>query len=193
MTYGTLIYFFYWNVYIPYLRIKKQLAIESLDYLKTHINSLTHWSVVAQLSSRIGIFTPDTCDCKVEYELLYSTSDPDYKTYTPLQIINQCNIHQDETTVEDLWTELNKDNIKKNRAWRVLLDNALPSMIQTNPDGVIEFKKNIEISWAWSGQKPERTLTITISGITLTQNQKNAAQAKIDERYPNQNIILVNN
>jgi hypothetical protein len=138
-------------------------------------------------------WTPDTCECIIDCEVTSTSPDPDDQVFTPVEIINQCDIHQDETTIQDLWDALHKDNTKKNLTWKVILDNALPSMIQTNPDGIIEFRKNINISWSWSGQKPERTLTINVSGITLSQNQLNTAQTKIDQKYPNQNIILVNN
>lgn len=144
------------------------------------------------MALKTNIWKPDTCNCIVEYEFDDSLSI-DQVTHTIKNSISKCSIHTDEPTLQDHWNALRNENPKKNRAWRLLLNNAPPEMIKTNDEGEIEFKRNIIITWMWSGTRPNRVLTINLKGYTLTQAQINFVNNKIDQEYPNQNIIFTNN
>ena len=64
-------------------------------------------------------------------------------------------------------------------------------MIENLPDGSKQFKKGVNISWAWSGLPPDRVLTITVTGTTLTTQQKNAIQNRLNSRFGTGKITVV--
>ena len=136
-------------------------------------------------------WTLDSCGCQVV--LHKANSDPLDDTWICDQVLRICPIHINEPTNQDLLQALLSENRRRQGVRKVLLDNAPAQMILTNPDGSITFRDNILLTWEWSGVRPDRTLTVTLTGHTLTTNQKNAVQTKINQRYPNLNIIFVNN
>jgi hypothetical protein len=58
-------------------------------------------------------------------------------------------------------------------------------------NGSRTFKKGITATWSWSGTAPNRLMTITVTGIVLTTNQKNAIQTKLNERFGINNVTIV--
>lgn len=141
---------------------------------------------------KINTFRPDTCNCILGINIDDQASIDDI-TPSLSEIIFKCSIHSDEDTDNDVFQAIVVENRRKNLVWRNLLDNALSDMIETGEDGIIRFKSNIIITWSWSGVKPMRTLTIRLLGKILTTNQKNIVQNRLDNAFPNQNIVFVNN
>ncbi len=135
-------------------------------------------------------WSPDTCECILEYT--WDNSVPqDQITIQPANIIVKCSAHntiQQSTTV---FNTVKEENGRKNISHSVILDNS-PSTAYDIVDGNRQFKNGIIVSWSWSGTVPNRILTITVSGIKLTQNQKNSIQAKLDERLGISNVVFVN-
>ena len=70
--------------------------------------------------------------------------------------------------------------------------NAPASMLSTKDNGTIYLKKGITIEFAYSGTQPNRLLTLTVTGITLTQQQINKAQTALDTKF-GINQVVVNN
>jgi hypothetical protein len=70
-----------------------------------------------------------------------------------------------------------------------LINRVPASMIDTLPDGSKDFKKGVNVSWAWSGQPPNRVLTITVSGATLTPTQKNAINTALSNRFGDKVVL----
>ena len=136
-------------------------------------------------------FKSDTCECVLSIEFDDQAAIDDIQ-YSISQVVSKCSIHSDEDTNNDVLQAVVVENRRKNLVWRNLLDNALSDMIETGEDGIIRFKSNIIITWSWSGVKPMRTLTIRLLGKILTTNQRNVVQNRLNNAFPNQNILFVN-
>lgn len=134
---------------------------------------------------------PDTCDCILEYTW-DDTLTPDQITHTLDKIVRRCSAH--ETLVDDttVYNTVKEENPRKNITVQLLLDNAPTSVYDVQVDGSRTFKKGIEVTWAWTGVSPNRLMTITVIGITLTTNQKNVIQTKLNERFGINNVTIVN-
>lgn len=134
----------------------------------------------------------DTCECIVEYS--YDDSLPnDQVVYNANKVIHKCPDHQSINTNSGLWNVLTEENPRRNIARKILLNNAPASVYDLRPDGVSRmFKPGVDVDFKWSGTVPDRVLTITLIGVTLTANQKNAAQNFLDNRFPPGKVIFVN-
>lgn len=133
---------------------------------------------------------PDTCDCIVEYTW-DDAIPPENVTHT-LDVVNRrCIDHQHLATDTDVYNVLKEENPRKNIAQQLLIDNAPTSIFDLNEDGVRVFKKGIVAQWSWSGLAPNRLMTISVTGVSLTTNQKNAIQTKLSERFGLNNVTIV--
>ena len=138
---------------------------------------------------------PDTCDCQLLYQC--DVDLPlEQRTFTVLAFEIRCNAHSNSNLPtmnnQQVWDDVIIPEFrKKNDSIQTLLDNA-PNSVYDLDGGTRIFKKNIMVSWSWSGTAPNRLLTITIYGISLTGNQLNAINAKLDERYGISNVVIVN-
>lgn len=125
-------------------------------------------------------WSPDTCQCVIEYNADLSLS----------RVVNACAAHQGGTESTVFNTVL-EENPRKNRSLKEILDNAPASMIDTDGEGTRTFKNGITVDFDWSGVAPDRTLTLTVKGITLTTPQKNAIQTKLDTRFGAGKVTVV--
>lgn len=130
--------------------------------------------------------TLDTCECKYYYN---ST------TQNPHELISfdkKCNAHQTISNDQTLFNILFEENGRKNESWQMILDNAPSTIYEFDVEGTKIFKTGIVVSWSFTGTPPNRVLTLTITGISLTGAQKNSIQTKLDQRFGISNIIIVN-
>ncbi len=134
---------------------------------------------------------PDTCLCIVEYTW-DDTLSPDQVTHTLDRVVRRCPDHQNLANDITVWNTIREENPRKNITNQLLLDNAPSSVYDIQSDGSRAFKKGITATWSWSGVAPNRLMTITVTGITLTTNQKNAIQTKLDQRFGISNVTIVN-
>jgi hypothetical protein len=64
-------------------------------------------------------------------------------------------------------------------------------MFDVQPDGVTRiFKRGISFWISWTGTAPNRQLTLTLQGITLTTNQKNSLQTKLNTRFGISKVVI---
>lgn len=91
----------------------------------------------------------------------------------------------------NVWNTIKEENPRKNITTQLILDNSPNTVYDLNADGSRIFKKGINVSWSWSGTAPNRLMTITVTGIVLTTNQKNAIQTKLNERFGINNVSIV--
>lgn len=128
-------------------------------------------------------WTPDTCDdppCVFEYT--------DDGTGTLTTTINKCTRHssQADSTAYD---NVKEENQRKNLSHQFIMDNG-PAGLSDLVNGVKTLKNNITISWTWSGTPPDTILTLSYSGITLTQNQRNTVQSALNTRFGSGKVVL---
>lgn len=133
---------------------------------------------------------PDTCGCIIEYT--WDDSLPqDLVTHTLDRITRRCAAHQNLVTDTDVYNVVREENPRKNITNQIVLDNSPNTVYDINTDGTRIFKKGLVASWTWSGTAPNRLMTVTVSGITLTTNQKSAIQTKLTERFGINNVTIV--
>jgi hypothetical protein len=144
------------------------------------------------MTIRTTRYSPDTCDCIIEYTW-DDTIPEDSIVLTLDQVKTRCAAHAGMANNTDVYTTVTEENSRKNLAHRNLLDNG-PNIIYDidASSGTRVFKKGIRISWNWTGTVPNRMLTITLTGITLTTNQRNNAQTALNTRFGVGRVTLVN-
>jgi hypothetical protein len=143
------------------------------------------------MTIRTTRWRPDTCDCVIEYTW-DDTLSPDQVTHTLDTVRRKCSFHENMPSDTDVWNCIKEENPRKNITNQLILDNSPNSVFDVNEDGTRIFKKGIEASWSWTGVAPNRLMTITVTGIVLTTNQKNAIQTKLNERFGINNVTFVN-
>jgi hypothetical protein len=137
------------------------------------------------MATKITRYKPDTCECILEYSWDDTTTE-DQRVHTPTSIVQKCAAHQ---TIPDTPTVFNTvvmdENPRKNLSLDEILQNA-PSTAWYDIDatsGTRVFKKGITIDWTWSGTAPNRSLALTITGITLTTQQRNTLQTRLNNKF----------
>ena len=126
-------------------------------------------------------YSPDTCDCSLEYD--WDSTDPETnRTHTLKRFVNVCSAHQGLGNDTARWNAVFEENPRKNTAHQLILDNG-PTALSDLIDGTRQLKANIAITFTWSGTAPDRVLTISYTGITLTTNQKNSIQTFLNSRF----------
>jgi hypothetical protein len=126
-------------------------------------------------------WSPDTCECVIEYNADVTLS----------RVVQACAAHQGGTEATVFQTVL-EENPRKNHSINEILQNAPAAMFDIDAEsGQRVFKRGITVDFAWSGIAPNRTLTLTVTGITLTANQKTAIQNKLDTRFGAGKVTVV--
>jgi len=131
----------------------------------------------------------DTCACQIE--LTYDDTTPlDTRTYTPSNYINVCSFHSGISDINTRHSTVVEENQRKNNARQTVLDNAPTTIIDTMPDGTKQLKRGISIDFTVTGTAPNRVVTLTVTGINLTNQQKNNIQNFLDNRFGAGKVIL---
>lgn len=126
-------------------------------------------------------WSPDTCECIIEYEADGNLT----------KVVQACDAHKgnSESTVYQTVLE---ENPRKNKSFKEILDNAPPGMFDLDEEsGTRIFKRGITVDFEWTGTAPNRTLKLIVKGITLTANQLNAVQAKLDNKLGAGKVTIV--
>ena len=134
-------------------------------------------------------YSPLTCACVYELQIDDSTNP---STKTLYAVHNRCPEHQHITNDTTFTNVVIEENSRYAYAYGLILDNAPNNVFDLDESGSRVFKKGITVSWAFTGETPNRVLTITVTGITLTQNQINSIQTKLNERFGVSNVTIVN-
>ena len=130
---------------------------------------------------------PDTCPCIIEYT--WDDTVPESSRVHTLSSITKCNIHTSLTNNSAYSTVLD-ENPRKNLSLLTCLENG-PTALFDTIDGTRQLKGNITFNWSWSGTAPNRVLTISFTGITLTTNQRNTIQTFLNNRFGVGKVTLV--
>ena len=133
------------------------------------------------MAINITRWSPDTCDCVIEYSW-DDTVSADQRVHTLSNYVKKCSAHSILSTDNDRWNTVFEENPRKNNAYQLILDNG-PTGLSDLINGSRQIKDGITINTSWSGIAPNRVLTITVTGFSLTQNQKNAIQTFLNNRF----------
>jgi hypothetical protein len=126
-------------------------------------------------------WSPDTCECVIEYN----------DDGTLSKVVKACDAHDGDAD-DKIFENVKEENPRKNHSLKEILDNAPPGLFEVDPEsGTRVFKKGITVDFSWQGVKPNRTLTLTVNGITLTSTQRNAIQAKLNNRFGAGKVTIV--
>ena len=134
-------------------------------------------------------WSPDTCACQLEYTW-DSTDSETSRTHTFLNYINRCPAHPSLSTDTQRYNAVSEENLRKNDSFGIALNNGPAILFDTQVDGTRSLKNGITFSWTWSGTAPNRLLTITYTGISLTTNQRNAIQTKLDNKFGIGKVVI---
>ncbi len=141
--------------------------------------------------TKITNWSPDTCSCVLQYS--WDDTEPeDTRTHTPTNIVQRCSAHASLSDTNTVFNTVMDENPRKNLSLDEILQNA-PSTAWYDIDaesGSRVFKKGITINWTWSGTAPNRNLTLTFTGVTLTTQQRNTLQTRLNNRFGNGKVVI---
>ena len=132
-------------------------------------------------------WSPDTCGCVIEYTWDNTTVESE-RVHT-LSTITKCAIHSSQTNT-DAWNTVLEENPRKNNTLEQILASSPTTALYDTLNGTRQFKSGITVSTSWSGTVPNRVLTITITGISLTTQQKNTIQTALNTRFGSGKVVL---
>ena len=128
----------------------------------------------------------DTCSCyHVEQ---YDDTDPT-RTKTLFEVKNKCPAH---TPIPDssIYQVVREENSRWARTPAALVENGPSTLYDIQTDGSRQLKPNIFVNWSWSGTAPNRIMTITVTGITLTTNQKTTIQNTLNTKFGTGKVLI---
>lgn len=140
---------------------------------------------------KVTRWSPDTCSCILEYSWDDTTSE-DTRTHTPTAIVQRCTAHQNLPDTNTHFNGVADENRLKNFSLDEILQNA-PSTAWYDIDpqsGQRVFKNGVIIDYSFSGTTPNRILTLNISGVTLTNQQKNTLQQRLNNRFGTGKVVI---
>lgn len=135
-------------------------------------------------------WSPDTCGCIIEYSW-DSTQPESTRTHTLDNFINVCSFHQGLADDPTRWNTVLEENPRKNLTYQGILDNSPTANLYDIVNGTRQLKAGITFNFSWSGTAPNRVLTISYTGITLTTQQKNSIQTWLNSNFGVGKVIIV--
>lgn len=146
------------------------------------------------MTTRGTTWSLDTCNCVIllEYD---DVTALDARDYTLKDIPTVCNAHTALATKLLQYDAAKTENNRKNQAIQLIIDNSPASMENVifvyQADGITRvIKKGVSFQFAISGTAPNRIVTISYTGFTLTNTQKNTAQTWFDNRFGVGKVII---
>jgi len=134
-------------------------------------------------------YSPDTCGCVIEYTW-DNTTPESTRVHTLDNYITKCPAHVSLATDTDRWNAVFEENPRKNIALESVLANSPTTALYDTLNGTRQFKQGINVNFSWSGTAPNRVLTLTITGISLTTNQKNTLRTALDTRFGSGKVLI---
>ena len=132
----------------------------------------------------------DTCPCVIEYSW-DDTVPQSSRTHTLSNYIIKCPAHINLSDINAYNACLNENTVIKNPALQHILTNSPTTALYDIKDGNRLLKETIRFNFSWSGTAPNRVLTISFTGITLTTNQKNTIQTALNTKFGSGKVTIV--
>jgi hypothetical protein len=142
------------------------------------------------MTTRYVTWSPDTCNCVLQYSW-DDTLDLNTQNFPVTEVFNKCSNHSSLATDDDIYSSIKDENTRKNRALQYILDNGPASLYDLADDGVTRvLKPSITFNFSVSGTPPNRVVTVSFSGVTITSNQKQIAQNFCDNHFGVGKIVI---
>ena len=125
-------------------------------------------------------WTLDSCGCVVEFTWDDAVAQAS-RTHTYSNHINRCTAHS-SGTASSAYDVCLEENQRKNNALQVALDNG-PTGLYDTVNSARQLKPTITYNYSWTGVSPNRVLSISFTGITLTTAQKSTIQTAQNTRF----------
>lgn len=135
-------------------------------------------------------WSPDTCNCVLEYEW-DDSADPNTRTHTLSKFIKKCSAHLALADVSG-YGVITEENPRKNIARQLIIDNAPLAFVDVDLSGNKSLKPGETINFDVSGTAPNRVFGMIFGGVTLTSGQISNVQAKLDARFGVGKVMFVN-
>src|SRR6187431_3622028 len=131
---------------------------------------------------------PDTCSCELEF--WFDDDGVNCTNQRIKQFITKCPAHQ-SLSDDDAWSAINEENPRKNSALTEILTRSPTTALYDTVNGLRKLKDSIGLGILYSGTAPNRVLTLSFSGISLTINQKNTIQSALNTRFGSGKVLIV--
>ena len=129
---------------------------------------------------------PDTCGCHVEE--IYNL---DGSIQGGGKVLARC---KDHATIPDvqLYDVVLAENRRKNNCHRLLVGlDGVNFNLSKLVDGSQVFKDGVDMNWTYSGAGKDRVLTISLTGVTLTTQQRNAALNFLNNKFGVGKVVIL--
>lgn len=137
-------------------------------------------------------YSPDTCSCVLEYDWDDTLTESE-RVHT-FKTISKCPAHS-ALADKPAYDSVIEENPRKNNSLQTCLDNGPAGLYDISPtDGTHQLKNGITFNFSWSGNAPNRVLTIsftTSGGGALTTQQKNSVQTFLNNRFGSGKVLIV--
>ena len=127
-------------------------------------------------------WSPDTCECKLEYEWDTEDTKPN-KTFTGRNVINACSRHAGGSP-NSVFGKVLADNNAKNNTIKVLTAN-FPVLTKTDDEGNVKIRQDA-FSYVL---REDRVYEITISD--LNSEEKIQAQSLINDELGDVDKVII--
>ena len=144
------------------------------------------------MTIQITRWSPDTCDCIIEYE--WDDSIPqDQRTHTLSNYVRKCAAHSTLASDTTRYQTVIEENPRKNVGLQTIIDNAPAAFVDTDAQtGRKKLKAGLSLTYTVAGTAPNRVFTLIFGGATLTQTQIDFVQNKLDTRFGAGKVIFQN-
>lgn len=134
-------------------------------------------------------WSSDSCGCVIQFDSDTSVTPPIVSNFQQISI---CPAHATLTgTTDQKVQNIRNENARgPSNTFSDIIAASGTELTQTLADGSKEFKGGVTAIWSWSGTAPDRVLNITITGASLTQNQKSSIQNKLNTRFGAGNVVV---
>jgi hypothetical protein len=133
-------------------------------------------------------WSPDTCTCVLEYSW-DDTAPEDSRVHNITNVVQKCAAHAGTPDLTTHWNIINEENPRKNVAFQHLVDNFPAQLSNTGAAGGT-LKSGISFGFSYSGTAPNRVLTVTFTGITLTNQQRTSIQNTLNTKFGAGKVLL---
>lgn len=119
-------------------------------------------------------WSPDTCNCVIEYSWDTETSEDD-RVHEFHRVVEQCEEHSEINKHQDVHDHVLAENQTKNKVMMSLFKHTPRHKHKTvNPDGTISESLNpaVNYKWKFQGKGINRELKISFEGAKLSSQEK---------------------
>ena len=136
------------------------------------------------------IWSPSVCGCKIYYT--WDDTVPEAsRTHTAQDNRTvKCSFHANLPDANGAYMAVLDECVKYAETKQMIIDNSPSTVYDLTPENKKILKSGIEIVGFYTGTYPNRVLNLSYSGTTLTTNQRNSVQNKLNTTYGAGKVIL---